>query len=93
MNLISHCRYNTVKIIGRTLNAPWTVSWLLLQLNLSLCQYITQGATSFYEKDSFSVQLHLKLDTLELRRLRFDLIFYHKIFDNYTLFDPLILYC
>jgi hypothetical protein len=31
---------------------------------------------------------HLGLDTLELRRLRFDLIFYYKVFNYLTPFDP-----
>jgi hypothetical protein len=31
---------------------------------------------------------HLNLDTLELRRLRFDLIFYYKVFNHLTSFDP-----
>jgi hypothetical protein len=34
----------------------------------------------------------LSLDTLELRRLRFDLIFYYKVFNNLTPFDPQILF-
>jgi hypothetical protein len=31
---------------------------------------------------------YLNLDTLELRRLRFDLIFYYKVFNHLTSFDP-----
>jgi hypothetical protein len=31
---------------------------------------------------------HLNLDTLELGRLRFDLIFYYKVFNHLTSFDP-----
>ena len=35
----------------------------------------------------------LDLETLELRRLRFDLIFYYKVFNNLSPFDPRILFC
>jgi hypothetical protein len=31
---------------------------------------------------------YLNLDTLELRRLRFDLVFYYKVFNHLTPFDP-----
>jgi hypothetical protein len=34
----------------------------------------------------------LNLDTLELRRLRFDLIFYYKVYNNLTPFDPKVVF-
>jgi hypothetical protein len=34
----------------------------------------------------------LNLETLELRRLRFDLIFYYKVFNNLTPFDPNVVF-
>jgi ribonuclease P/MRP protein subunit RPP40 len=35
----------------------------------------------------------LNLETLELRRLRFDLIFYYKVFNRLTPFDPSAVFC
>jgi hypothetical protein len=65
---------------------PCTVN--LIDILESVQRSFTQRIPSISKLTYAERLAHLSLDTLELRRLRFDLIFYYKVFNHLTSFDP-----